>query len=283
MQGVFRLNKKVTAIASIALLSTSLAACNANNGAMDEGNNANRGNGNAQPIGYYTDENTTRDNEGPVTELLDGRNNAANQQGNRNAATRDNQGTTGNNQPTKVNQGNQGRTPNGTQGNNLGNNSMRQVNNANNGQNNQTTQQGNQNNASGNNRYADMNYHGHLNTEGYYGREERELSERVRKTVEKMKNVEDAHVVVTDNNILVAVDTNDKNDKAMRESITKELSNVASGRNVQVVTDEGTVSRVRNINNNINNGGERGTIDTDINNLMNDLGDAIRRPFTGNR
>ncbi|MDQ0231499.1 YhcN/YlaJ family sporulation lipoprotein [Metabacillus malikii] len=281
------MNKKVTAIASIALLSTSLAACNANNGAMDEGNNGNRGNGNAQPIGYYTNENTNRDNEGPVTEFLDGRNNAANQQGNRNAATRGNQGTNGNtNQPTQVNQGNQGRTSDGNQANNQGNNSMRQVNNAtnNNGQNNQTAQQGNQNNgANRNNRYTDMNYHGHLNTEGYYGREERELSERVRETVEKMNNVENANVVVTDDNILVAVDTNDNNDKAMKENITKELRNVTSGRNVQVVTDEGTVSRVRNINNNINNGGERGMIDTDINNLMNDLGDAIRRPFTGNR
>jgi spore cortex protein len=240
-RGVLVLNKgkKASAFTAIALLTTGLTACNTNEGAIDS-----RYNDNAQPIGYYSNENTDVDNEGPVTEMMDGMNQEDNY--------------------------------------------FRQVNNRNNNGNmsNPTVPLGDRDNGLiRDNRFSrnDANYHGHLKEVGNNDRDDKEMAQKIRNKVEKMNNVENARVLVTEENILVAVDTNDRNDAKLKEKITNSLRKMADGRNVQVATDEGTFTRVRNIDNDIQNGVERRTIDADINNLMEDLGDAVQRPFNGDR
>jgi spore cortex protein len=122
-----------------------------------------------------------------------------------------------------------------------------------------------------------------MNITNNNNRDDNEISRKVRTTVEKMEKVDNARVLVTEDNILVAVDTADNNDASLKERISNNVRKMSNGRNVQVVTDEGTFTRVRNIDNDIQNGVERKTIDADINNLMDDLGDAIQRPFNGDR
>jgi spore cortex protein len=253
-RGVFVLNKgkKASAFTAIALLTTGLTACNGDEGALDT-----KYNDNAQPMGYYSNENANADNEGPVTEMMDGMNNEDNY--------------------------------------------FRKVNNNNNNQNitNPTVPLGDRDDGLvRDNRFSrsDANYHGHLQNVGNNtnnnnrmnitnnnNRDDNEISRKVRTTVEKMDNVDNARVLVTEDNILVAVDTADNNDASLKERISNNVRKMSNGRNVQVVTDEGTFTRVRNIDNDIQNGVERKTIDADINNLMDDLGDAIQRPFNGDR
>lgn len=240
-RGVLVLNKgkKASALTAIALLTTGLTACNGDEGALDTNYN-----NNTQPMGYYSNENSDVDNEGPVTEMMDGMNNEDNY--------------------------------------------FRQVNNRydNRNMSNPTVPLGDRDNGLvRDNRFShgDANYHGHLNEVGYYNGGDGEISRKVKNAVEKMDNVDEARVVVTDDNILVAVDTNDRNDAPLKDKITSNLRKIADGRNVQVVTDEGTFTRIRNIDNDIQNGVDRETIDTDVGELMDDLGDAIQRPFNGNR
>jgi spore cortex protein len=234
--------KKASVLTAIALLTTTgLAACNTDQGALDT-----RYNDNTRPIGYYSNENSNRDNEGPITEMMDGMNN------NRN-----------NNNFLRVNDRNYNRNVNNPVG-----------------------PLGEGNNASvGDTLYSrnDANYHGQIKNVGYYNNDDNEIHRKVKTAVEKIDNVDKANVLVTDNNILVAVDTNDRNDAAMKNKITNTVEKMADGRNVDVVTDEGTFTRVRNIDNNIQNGVDRKTIDADVNNLMNDVGNAVQRPFTRNR
>ena len=234
-------SKKASTLTAIALLTTSLTACNGNNeGALNNGDYDN----NTRPIGYYSNENTDVDNEGPITEMMDGMNDEDNyfrrvndRYDNRNMSN-----------PT---------VPLGDRDNGL----VRD------------------------NRFShgDANYHGHLNEVGYYNRGDGAVSDKVKNAVEKIDNVDDARVLVTDDNVIVAVDTHDKNDADMKEKITSEIRKMTEGRNVQVITDEGTFTRIRNIDNDIRNGGDREAIDTDVNDLMEDLGDAIQRPFNGER
>lgn len=240
-RGVLVLNKgkKASALTAIALLTTGLTACNGDEGALDTNYN-----NNTQPMGYYSNENTDVDNEGPVTEMMDGMNNEDNY--------------------------------------------FRQVNDRNNNRNmsNPTVPLGDRDNGLvRDNRFShgDANYHGHLNEVGYYNGGDGEISRKIKNAVEKMDNVDEARVVVTDDNILVAVDTSDRNDAPLKDKITSNLRKIADGRNVQVVTDEGTFTRIRNIDNDIQNGVDRETIESDVGELMDDLGDAIQRPFNGNR
>lgn len=233
--------KKASTLTAIALLTTGLTACNGNEGAL---NNNGEYNNNTRPIGYYSNENTDVDNEGPITEMMDGMNDEDNyfrrvndRYDNRNMSN-----------PT---------VPLGDRDNGL----VRD------------------------NRFShgDANYHGHLNEVGYYNRGDGAISDKVKNAVEKIDNVDDARVLVTDDNVLVAVDTHDRNDADMKEKITSEIRKMTEGRNVQIVTDEGTFTRIRNIDNDIRNGGDRETIDNDVNKLMDDLGDAVQRPFNGDR
>ncbi|HZH59894.1 MAG TPA: YhcN/YlaJ family sporulation lipoprotein [Metabacillus sp.] len=235
--------KKAVAITAFALLTTSLTACNGDQGAIDNNRNTNQ----AQPMGYYTNEDTNGvDNEGPVTEMMDGMNDGDNR-----------------------------------------NHYFRQVNNRGNNRNmsNPTVPLGNRDTGLvRDNRYSngDTNYHRHLNEVGYYNRGDGEIAQKIKNSVEKMDNVDEARVVVTDDNVLVAIDTNDRNVQDMKEKITRQARKMADGRNVQVVTDEGTFTRIRNIDNDIQNGVDRDVIDTDVNELLDDLGDAVQRPFNVN-
>jgi len=233
--------KKATALTAIALLTTGLTACNGDQGALENNNN-----NQAQPMGYYTNEGNGADNEGPVTEMMDGMNG----ENNRNYFQRVNNRYDNRNMSNPT-------VP-------LGNNDNGLVR---------------------DNRYShgDANYHHHLNEVGYYNRGDGEIAQKVKNSVEKMDNVEDARVIVTDDNVLVAIDTNDRNDKDMKQKVTKELQKMSEGRNIQVYTDDGTFTRIRNIDNDIQNAVDRDVIDTDVNELLNDLGDAVQRPFNNNR
>ncbi|WP_197089576.1 YhcN/YlaJ family sporulation lipoprotein [Bacillus sp. SA1-12] len=229
--------KKASAYTAIALLTSGLTACNNNEGALDT-----RYNDNTQPMGYYSNEDTNVDNEGPVTEMMDGANNE--------------------------------------------NNYFRRVNNRNANMDNPTAPLGDQDDGLvRDNRFrrTDTNYHGHLNQQGNNDRDDNEISRKVRASVEKMNNIDDARVLITENNILVAVQTDTAADDKLKNKIKNNVRKMADGRDVQVVTDQGTFNRVRNIDNNIQNGVDRTRIDNDINNLMNDLGNAVQRPFNGNR
>lgn len=233
--------KKASAFTAIAILTSGLAACNADKSALDT-----RYNDNTQPMGYYSNENTNVDNEGPVTEIMDGMNNDNND-----------------NYFRRVNERYQNRNMS-----------------------NQTVPYDERDNGMlKDNRFSqrDVNYHGHLKNVGYYQREDGKTAQQVSNAVEKINNVEDARVLVTENNLIIAVDTKDTNDNTVKDKITKQVQKMAYGRNIQVITDKDTFTRIRNIDNDIRNGVDRKTIDSNINNLMNDIGNAIKRPFNGDR
>ncbi|MFT4412777.1 YhcN/YlaJ family sporulation lipoprotein [Fredinandcohnia humi] len=256
------MRKALYTLSTATLMLGALTACNTNQGALDTNYNDN-----ARPIGYYSNENVDRterngngyrvnDNDGPLTEIMDRNgdgNNNQNNYRNKNGAgimnTRENNHRGG----TPYNDGN----PNTMRDNGHG--------------------------------HADQNYHSHINdnnhrvrTYGYYNQENGNLVRRISDRAERVKNVDDARVIVTADNVLVAVDTNDNNDKNVKEAVRKAVQPLAQGKTINVVTDEGTFSRVRNIDNDIRNGNTRESIDTDINDLLENIGDALYEPFDNN-
>lgn len=138
--------------------------------------------------------------------------------------------------------------------------------------------------------YADTNYHGHINdttdqarSSAYYSNYNGELTDRIVEKVEDIKNVEDAHAVMMGDNVLVAIDTNDDNDKNVINQVEKKVKSLAKGKDVRVVTDEATYTRVRDINNDMRNGETtRDTINEDLGDLFENIGQTLRRPFETN-
>ncbi|MCH1626545.1 YhcN/YlaJ family sporulation lipoprotein [Ferdinandcohnia quinoae] len=241
-------------ISTAAIILGGLTACNNNDhGAMETKSY----NDNARPIGYYSNEgmndrtdrngNAYRvdDNDGPLTEIMD---------------------RTGNNN-------NDNRIFNNNRNNNAGIMNDRNTN--------RVRNDGND---------ADLNYHGHLNdnnarvrSAGYYNNYDGKLAKKIANRASKVANVDDARVLVTKDNIIVAVDTSDNNDNNVKNDVRKAVQSLANGKNINIITDEGTFTRVRDIDNNIRNGNTRDTIDTDIKNLLDNIGDTLSRPFNNNR
>lgn len=278
-----------------------------------------------RPIGYYSNENTNRngnartmtDNDGPITELLDRAgddNNRGGARTNRNNTTNRNGnfGTLGNNRDSqaRINNNDEGRlnnnffsglryNPNRNQ--NTGNTVERDRHSTFGTRNvdpyptpgNPYSQQGNRTLTHNGHGYADTNYHGHINnttdrprSSAYYNTYNGNLTDRIVERVEKINHVEDAHAVIMGNNVLVAIDTNDDNDKNVTNEVEKTVKSLAKGKDIHVVTDEATYTRVRDINNDMRNGETtRDTIDNDLGDLFENIGQTVRRPFetTNNR
>lgn len=135
------------------------------------------------------------------------------------------------------------------------------------------------------NRYShsDANYHGHLDDQtrkaksSYYTAYEGDLAEKIGDVTAKVPNVEDVRSVVYGSNVLVAVDlTNYDEEVETKVDVARAVKPYLRGRSVTVVTDEGTFSRIRNIDNDLRDGGPRETIDADITNMFRGLKSRIQ-------
>ncbi|WP_449537112.1 YhcN/YlaJ family sporulation lipoprotein [Ferdinandcohnia sp. Marseille-Q9671] len=296
------MRKILYTFSTAALMLGGLTACNTDEGASTYNTD------NARPIGYYSNENdrdrtdrngNVRDNDGPLTEIMDRTGAENNNRNNRTGVMNDNRKNKDNRANYKMNPNNENRSgimnyrdeqrKNGImnhRGNNRGTKILNNHDNNNRGVNpfNDGNPNTNRDNGHG---YSDQNYHSHLNDNnhrvhsyGYYNNDDQNIVAKIKERASKVKNVDETRVIVTDENILVAVDTNDNNNQNVKDAVKKAVEPLAKGKNVNVVTDEGTFTRVRDIDNDIRNGNRRESIDADINDLFDNIGDTIRAPFT---
>lgn len=245
-KGVFRLNKKSLLLPIAGLMTLGLAACGNN----DEAAVQDRYTEKTQPLGYYSNENHRNgnarilgDNDGPVFEMMD-HTFGDEPHDNRNRRTqvlqvRDENGNPGN--PT---------TPLAKYDRNF---------------------------FERDNRFStsDANYHGHLddNTRqprsSYYTAYEGELADKIGDVTASVKNVNDVRSVVYGSDVLIAVDLNDyMREEETKRNISRAVQPYLKGRSVTVVTDEGTFSRIRNLDNDLRDGGPRESVDLDIRNMF---------------
>jgi YhcN/YlaJ family sporulation lipoprotein len=116
------------------------------------------------------------------------------------------------------------------------------------------------------------------------------LAERIAKKVNKINGVDDAHVILEDNNVIVGVDISNKNKKKLTQKVSDTAKKVVPDREVKVATDQRTVARIRSVENDLRDGRPYTDVETDVKSIMNDivaagsnLGNAIKRPFEKNR
>lgn len=209
-----------------AVIVIGLAGCGSNNRADVNTNNKNP----ARPMGYYSNEKHPtgtymgfNDNDGPLTEMMDHNLGAEGKyqkdQNRRLLQTRDKNGNPPN--PTK---------PLASYDRNF---------------------------FQRDNRFStsDVNYHDHLNQNiantGYvndYG-SNKKVSDKIRRKAESVKNVQDVHSVIYGNSVLISIDLVDnKREKETKKAVQAAVKPYVNGKAVSVIIDEGTFSRDRNIN-----------------------------------
>jgi spore cortex protein len=211
-----------------AVMMIGLSGCAGNNNRADV-NDQNQNP--ARPMGYYSNENhpnngngLTRDNDGPLTEMMDHTLGAedydTNQQNRKLLQTRDENGNPPN--PTK---------PLATKDRNF---------------------------FQRDNRFStsDMNYHGHLSRKnGNAGvvtdpKFQDTITHKIRGKVATINNVKDVRSVSYGNTIIVTVVLNDNSqDAKTKKAIRKVVKPYADGKSITVLTDEGAIGRYRNFGN----------------------------------
>ncbi len=116
------------------------------------------------------------------------------------------------------------------------------------------------------------------------------LAEKIRNRVNSMNNVDDAHVILNDNNVIVGIDTSENDKSAVSQRVYREVKKLVPNRDVRVTTDDSIVNRIKNVDNNLRDGKTTNEVSSDIKGIMADigkagtnLGDAVKRPFENNR
>ncbi|MBN8208443.1 YhcN/YlaJ family sporulation lipoprotein [Bacillus sp. NTK071] len=128
-----------------------------------------------------------------------------------------------------------------------------------------------------------MNGPGYMRTDDNYSGYDNELSDRLSKRIEKLKNVEDARVIVYGDQIMIAVDTNDRNDADVKDSVRSEVAKVTKQKNISISTDEDVFGRMGDVNNRLEDGDAFKEVQSDVNAILDDIGNAAKRPFENNK
>ncbi|MDE3839748.1 spore cortex protein CoxA [Bacillus methanolicus] len=245
------MNKKILIVSFAALLATGITGCGNDDEAAVQDRNSDRG----QPMGYYSNENHERgngnvnilnDNDGPITEMMDHTFGAEDRDARRERMR------------------------------------MLQVKDENGNPQNRSAPLANydRNFFQRDNRFSrsDANYHGHLDdntrqpNSSYYTAYEGELADKIGDVTASVRNVEDVRSVVYGSDVLIAVDLTDySKEEVTKRNIRKAVQPYLKGRSCTVVTDEGTFSRIRNIDNDLRDGGPREQIDIDIKNMLRSM------------
>ncbi|WP_044023009.1 YhcN/YlaJ family sporulation lipoprotein [Bacillus sp. SG-1] len=126
--------------------------------------------------------------------------------------------------------------------------------------------------------HGDANYHGHLddNTRkarrSYYTAYEGELAEKIGDVTASVENVNDVRSVTYGTDVLIAVDLEDDSRfQQTQRDIERAVQPYLKGRTVTVAADEGTFSRIRNIDNDLRDGGPREAIQMDIHDIIRSI------------
>lgn len=261
------------------MLAGGLAACNTN----DDNAFNDRYDNNTRPIGYYTD-----DNDNTRRGWIGNGDNNANRNNNDRRGWFGNGNNNGNG--TGFGNNNDGR---GLVGTNDDANRRQspfmdrddQVNNRNEGpitdmmDRDDHDQLGN--NPQNNNRRGTMENRGNV---GYYDGTDGKLARKVSDRVKDLKGVQDARTIVYGDQIIIGVDTKNDNDRDVDRQVRNAVRDIVQTRNVTVVSDDDDMfNRIRTVDTNLRNGNGMDEVQSDINAILDDLGDAISRPFQNNR
>ncbi len=92
------------------------------------------------------------------------------------------------------------------------------------------------------------------------------LSTKLNKTVLSVANVKEVQSIVHNNNVVIAVDLDDDRDELKtKQRIQQAVKTYTKGKKVTIVTDQGSFTRVRNMN---NNGAFRDEDNQDLRNII---------------
>ncbi|EIT85321.1 spore cortex protein CoxA [Fictibacillus macauensis ZFHKF-1] len=116
------------------------------------------------------------------------------------------------------------------------------------------------------------------------------LDKKITKRVNHMRHIDDAHVIIRDNNVIVGFMTSDKNTRHAERMVYRKVKDIVPNMKVHVTANRSIVSRIKNVDLGLTNGRAADEFKNDFKSIMTDigkagsnLGKAVKRPFENNR
>ncbi|RNA68736.1 YhcN/YlaJ family sporulation lipoprotein [Alteribacter keqinensis] len=117
---------------------------------------------------------------------------------------------------------------------------------------------------------------------GYYDGEEGHKARRIANRVEDMDNVEDCRVIVNGNDVVVGLDVRGESQRT-EQKVRRLVSKMDDDMDVYVVTEQEQMDRVRSMDDRLRAGEPFEEVGATFNDMVQDLGRAIQRPFERSR
>ncbi|WEG14066.1 YhcN/YlaJ family sporulation lipoprotein [Pullulanibacillus sp. KACC 23026] len=126
------------------------------------------------------------------------------------------------------------------------------------------------------------NYNGYNNVNYRNMTFPQKTAQKIAKRVNQIKGVKYASTLISGNTVYVGITTTANADANTNQKVVNVVQQYVGNKNVQVVTDQNTVNRMTTLNNRIMNNAPAREINSDVRGILNDLGDAVTRPFQNN-
>jgi spore cortex protein len=97
------------------------------------------------------------------------------------------------------------------------------------------------------------------------------LAERIANKVDNIRGVDDVHVILEDNNVIVGIDTDMRASENLTRKIRRTVAKMAPDREVKIVADEKMFNRVQNVDNDLRDGRAFTEVETDVREIMDDI------------
>lgn len=110
-----------------------------------------------------------------------------------------------------------------------------------------------------------------------------EATRRIASQVNRLSGVDDAHALINGNTVVIGIDTNDDNANTqdIEEKVRTTAKSLVRDKNIRVVSDESIVNRIGDVYDKVDNG-NTDEVQSDIRGIMQDIGNAAKRPFENN-
>ncbi len=106
----------------------------------------------------------------------------------------------------------------------------------------------------------------------------------IRQRVNQINGINNAQVLTNKNNVVVGVNVSSTKltSKDVEKKVKAAVKNVVKNKHIYVTTDPAMVTRITNVNNRLTNGSAGNEVRSDVKGIVNDLSDAVKRPFENN-
>lgn len=118
------------------------------------------------------------------------------------------------------------------------------------------------------------------NTGAYFDSEDGRLATQINDRIGG-DNIRDSRVIVHGNDVLIGVDADDTD--GIDDDVRNRVGNLAGDRNVHVVTDRNQYRGLRDMDDRLRAGDAFEEIGATFNDMLDDLGNAVQRPFERSR